>query len=94
MKSTVVVLLLAIVALAALSVWQRSLRSTEEPIVSLDSKRTGTAPSAQPAAEARPAPPRGPLAPDILSDTWLNSASLAPADLRGKVVLVEFWTYG
>jgi thiol-disulfide isomerase/thioredoxin len=24
---------------------------------------------------------------------WLNSAPLAPADLRGKVVLVNFWTY-
>jgi thiol-disulfide isomerase/thioredoxin len=24
---------------------------------------------------------------------WLNSTPLAPADLRGKVVLVDFWTY-
>src|SRR4051794_17606831 len=24
---------------------------------------------------------------------WLNSQPLAPDDLRGKVVLVEFWTY-
>ena len=24
---------------------------------------------------------------------WLNSAPLTPADLRGKVVLVNFWTY-
>jgi thiol-disulfide isomerase/thioredoxin len=24
---------------------------------------------------------------------WLNSAPLTPAELRGKVVLVEFWTY-
>jgi thiol-disulfide isomerase/thioredoxin len=24
---------------------------------------------------------------------WLNASSLAAADLRGKVVLVEFWTY-
>ena len=24
---------------------------------------------------------------------WLNSAPLGPADLRGKVVLVEFWTF-
>jgi thiol-disulfide isomerase/thioredoxin len=24
---------------------------------------------------------------------WLNSAPLAAADLRGKVVLVQFWTY-
>jgi thiol-disulfide isomerase/thioredoxin len=25
--------------------------------------------------------------------TWLNSPQLSPADLRGKVVLFEFWTY-
>src|SRR5262245_52401832 len=24
---------------------------------------------------------------------WLNSQPLTPADLRGKVVLVDFWTY-
>jgi len=24
---------------------------------------------------------------------WLNSPALAPSDLRGKVVLVDFWTY-
>jgi hypothetical protein len=36
----------------------------------------------------------GPLAPEILSDIWLNSAPLSASDLRGKVVLVEFWTFG
>ena len=25
--------------------------------------------------------------------TWLNSEPLTPARLRGKVVLVQFWTY-
>ena len=24
---------------------------------------------------------------------WLNSAPLTPAELRGRVVLVDFWTY-
>ena len=34
-------------------------------------------------------------APDFLSnDVWLNSEPLRLADLRGKVVLVEFWTFG
>ncbi len=36
----------------------------------------------------------GKPAPDIASATWLNSAPLQMADLRGKVVLVEFWTFG
>ena len=26
-------------------------------------------------------------------DNWINSAPLTPDDLRGKVVLVDFWTY-
>ena len=31
--------------------------------------------------------------PDIVGDTWLNSEPLGPEDLRGKVVLADFWTY-
>jgi len=31
--------------------------------------------------------------PSFGSATWLNSKPLTPAGLRGKVVLVEFWTY-
>ncbi|MCB0050689.1 MAG: redoxin domain-containing protein, partial [Caldilinea sp.] len=38
-------------------------------------------------------PARGP-APELANDTWFNSAPLRLADLRGKVVMVEFWTYG
>ncbi|MGE0644058.1 MAG: redoxin domain-containing protein [Nitrospira sp.] len=36
----------------------------------------------------------GKRAPDIASATWLNSVPLQMADLRGKVLLVEFWTFG
>ena len=46
------------------------------------------------ATAARPALPEGPRAPDLTSPTWLNSNPLGPADLRGKVVLVDFWTFG
>lgn len=34
------------------------------------------------------------LAPAIAGGPWINSEPLAPAALRGRVVFVEFWTYG
>ena len=36
----------------------------------------------------------GMQAPDIINETWLNSERLHLADLKGKVVMVEFWTFG
>ena len=36
----------------------------------------------------------GASAPDITTKTWLNTGPKSLADLRGKVVLVEFWTFG
>jgi thiol-disulfide isomerase/thioredoxin len=33
-------------------------------------------------------------APEIISPTWLNSEPLKLETLRGKVVMVEFWTFG
>jgi thiol-disulfide isomerase/thioredoxin len=36
----------------------------------------------------------GMKAPEISNETWLNSAPLRLSDLQGKVVMVEFWTFG
>ena len=34
-------------------------------------------------------------APEITNDVWLNTAApLRLADLRGKVVLLDMWTFG
>ncbi|MEC4674650.1 MAG: hypothetical protein VST68_10710, partial [Nitrospirota bacterium] len=33
-------------------------------------------------------------APEITNKTWLNAKPHRLADLRGQVVLVEFWTFG
>ncbi len=47
--------------------------------------------AASPAVEARLI---GRQAPEISNEVWINSPPLRIADLRGKVVLMEFWTYG
>jgi hypothetical protein len=36
----------------------------------------------------------GTSAPDIAGGPWIGSEPLTIAGLRGRVVLVEFWTYG
>jgi len=36
----------------------------------------------------------GTAAPDVAAESWLNSKPLTIGDLKGRVVLVECWTYG
>ncbi|HEX9453125.1 MAG TPA: hypothetical protein VGA27_02165 [Candidatus Binatia bacterium] len=36
----------------------------------------------------------GVIAPDISGENWLNSKPLTIGGLKGRVVLVDFWTYG
>jgi hypothetical protein len=36
----------------------------------------------------------GQAAPEITGGPWINSEPLSLAALRGRVVVVEFWTYG
>jgi hypothetical protein len=36
----------------------------------------------------------GQVAPEITGGPWINSEPLSLAKLRGRVVFVEFWTYG
>src|SRR5207237_6065527 len=44
-------------------------------------------------ARAAKLPIEGELASFAGATGWLNSEALSPADLRGKVVLVDFWTF-
>jgi hypothetical protein len=36
----------------------------------------------------------GAPAPEVAGERWINSGPLTTQGLRGRVVLVEFWTYG
>jgi len=36
----------------------------------------------------------GTPAPEITGDRWINSEPLSLATLRGRVIVVEFWTFG
>ena len=38
--------------------------------------------------------PSGKAAPDVAGENWINSKPLTIGELKGRVVLVEFWTYG
>ncbi len=36
----------------------------------------------------------GTAAPEVAGENWINSKPLTIGGLKGRVVLVEFWTYG
>ncbi len=46
------------------------------------------------AAGNTPIPAAGQPAPEIAGGPWVNSPALTMGSLRGRVVLVEFWTSG
>jgi hypothetical protein len=39
-------------------------------------------------------PAIGARAPEITGGPWINSEPLSLEGLRGRVVLIDFWTYG
>jgi hypothetical protein len=53
-----------------------------------------TATVTKPISSASSLPDLGP-APELTNDTWLNvDAPLRLADLRGKVIAIDMWTFG
>ena len=38
--------------------------------------------------------PAGKAAPELAAGGWINSEPLSMQKLRGRVVLIDFWTYG
>ena len=58
-----------------------------------DALAQGSAVMRQPGSATRQLPIEGMLPSLAGATTWLNSPPLTPADLRGKVVLLDVWTY-
>ena len=46
------------------------------------------------ASTASKMPQPGTPAPEIAGGLWINSSPLTLTVLRGRVVLIDFWTYG
>jgi thiol-disulfide isomerase/thioredoxin len=57
-------------------------------------RAAGPTPVSPAASANKAALPDGPVAPAIQSAQWLNTKPLAWDGLRGRVVMVEFWTFG
>jgi hypothetical protein len=100
MKRTLVVTLVFIAMIAALGAWHafnaasEAARSDAAPEPNTLAASADSNPGASMEQVIQKIMPKGPTAPEIASSTWLNSPALAPQDLRGHVVVVEFWTHG
>ena len=84
---------LAVVSVGAIAV---SRRTPAQKIVTAAAPAAISASGAT-AATAKPVvtlPVLSPSAPDVVPAGWINTPGLTPADLEGKVVLYEFWTFG
>ena len=76
--------------------------STNEPQPVPPTEQPPNTPTAQPTAVQSPTPelikadyPNLGLAPEIENEVWVNTdVPVTLASQRGKVVLVEFWTFG
>jgi hypothetical protein len=72
-----------------------TLAACAAPTVQPDQSNLADVDAAPTAPLAKSAYPDLGAAPELAGDTWLNTdAPLRLADLHGKVVLVDMWTFG
>ena len=93
MKPVIGIVLFVVLLLGVLPIVLRQAETSAQALVPAQGSPSDSPQSTALPAEAKPAAPRGPIAPEIVSDTWLNSVPLTQGDLRGKVRVVEFWTF-
>lgn len=68
-------------------------KSPEAEAIKDDAMMTETGPTAAQAQLLASLKNQG-MPPELSNEVWLNSPPLKLADLHGKVVIVEFWTFG
>jgi thiol-disulfide isomerase/thioredoxin len=87
---------LALVLLAA-TILARSTATAPAPYSAIQPASSTSAPAGSLDESAVPPRPSGPAAPELQGGgAWINSEPLSLAGLQGegKVVLIDFWTYG
>jgi thiol-disulfide isomerase/thioredoxin len=67
--------------------------ASEEQAMSVEEIVAGRGPTEAQQQLLAGLPARG-VPPELFNEVWLNSDPLKLADLHGKVVIVEFWTFG
>ena len=67
--------------------------SNPQPSIVMDGPGPGMMMAGKPEAEAGKLPPEGLMPPLSGAVEWLNSPPLTREGLKGKVVLIDFWTY-
>jgi len=106
MKLSVIVTIMAIV-IASLGVvtigryrqWPSSATTASNVIATMEAEtKSSKAPDNNSLIDLKPdvllTAASGPKAPTLTEGSWINSDSLTLEKLRGRVVLVEFWTFG
>ncbi|MBI3913412.1 MAG: hypothetical protein HY327_04400 [Chloroflexi bacterium] len=94
MKIVIGVVLFLMLGVFASGIWLMTSSRADESTARASNELTSEDPVSTAQQIIENIKPKGALAPEIASSTWLNSPPLAPSDLRGKVVVVEFWTHG
>ncbi|MFM9904557.1 MAG: peptide-methionine (R)-S-oxide reductase MsrB [Pyrinomonadaceae bacterium] len=88
-----VILLGAVIAGAA--VWKKAkFRATETTVVENAPEITANEDAAPDAEDTLISEKKAKTAPELAAGKWINSEALTLAGLRGRVVLVDFWTFG
>lgn len=96
LKIFVVLLLLTSIGVAVGAGMLRTNRNPADPVTlsAAETDRIDEPPGTETDEDVLISATRAKSAPDISGDKWINSDPLTIKKLRGKVALIDFWTFG